>query len=78
MRIRRKKRATANMRSLQPGDRFLEDGQVWEVAAPVTHLDEGGQEVEVPLIRYPHGKRSRRYVYDGGLRVRLAHDEVVA
>lgn len=77
MRIRRRKRATANMRSLQPGDRFLEDGQVWEVAAPVIHLDKNGQEVEVPLKRYPFGKRSRRYIYDGGWRVRLAHDKAL-
>lgn len=62
-------RSTSNMRRLIEGDKFTEDGEMWEVVGEPETVDT--VHVSVPMKRFPHGKASRRYVYNRDHRVKL-------
>ena len=64
-------RVTSNMRRLRKGDRFWDDGELWEVTGQPEMVDGTDEFVRVPMIRVNGGLRSRRYLYNGSYRVNL-------
>lgn len=69
MNVTAEKRATTNMRRIRKGDRFEENGIVFECAGRSEKID--SEFVSVPLRRTYKGSRQRSYVYNGDHRVRL-------
>lgn len=69
MKVSVDQRETSNMRKLRVGDRFWEDGQMWEVTGEPEMVSD--TTVSVPLRKAPGGVYTKHYEYPALDRVNL-------